>query len=450
MPPTLRAATYELEFDDLYARMWDIATDDRGDQTRLYEPAPRDALKWLIADLSGTPAESGRTTPENDAIRRQVHRVLKDEGWAERLSETRFRLLRPPSKADDFAALHTLMSVIPAGRWTTYGDVGSLVDVHSRGLGSHIKSCSHCPNAVRVLAAGGQRHGSGFRWSNPDRNDDPNDVLEQEGVRFENGRAAPEQYLPALELARLFASRQVRQQSFDWPTIEWVKVPVDRESQEPNGSPIRMRHFLDCSHWFRGADERLLGEPPLLATNDQMRGLSACLTCVAKAKSANNPARGPRLPASPASITAPPKASQFLRPRDIATDGIALIAVRREQRFLRHHLLGDRTEAPCAICGRLLPSRLLVAAHITPRYTLSEAERLDFTSAAMLACTLGCDALFEHGYIAVDDEGHLLAHRDAESEALSLIVSELTGRRVEAFGPATAPRFSSHRTLHQS
>jgi alkylated DNA nucleotide flippase Atl1 len=345
MPPILRAATYELDFDVLYARMWEIAISDRGDATRLYAPAPGEALKWLIAELAGTPAESGRTMPENDAIRREAHRVLEDEGWAERLSETRFRLLRLPVQTDEFAALHTLMSVIPAGRWTTYGDLGSLVDVHSRGLGSHIKNCPRCPNAVRVLTSSGQRHGSGFRWSNPDRNEDANDVLEREGVRFENGRAAAEQYLPAPELVRLWAARQDQEDSFDWPTIEWAKVPIDRESEEPNGSPIRMRHFLDCPHWYRDADGRLLGEPPLLATDDQMRSLPACQTCVVKAESANNPARGPRMTAEPLASTSAPKLSRFPTPSDITTDGVALVAVRREQRFLRQHLLRAATPA---------------------------------------------------------------------------------------------------------
>ena len=38
MSPMLTAHGYELDFDDLYARMWAIAVDDRGDGTRLYRP----------------------------------------------------------------------------------------------------------------------------------------------------------------------------------------------------------------------------------------------------------------------------------------------------------------------------------------------------------------------------------------------------------------------------
>ena len=75
----LFAHGFELDLDDLYARMWELAIDDRGDGTRLYSPAKQEALKWFIADLAGTPAEPGKTLPANNAIREQVHRVLNPE-----------------------------------------------------------------------------------------------------------------------------------------------------------------------------------------------------------------------------------------------------------------------------------------------------------------------------------------------------------------------------------
>ena len=97
MPPIVSAQGFELDFDDLYTRLWEMAIDDRGDGTRLYRPSKQEALKWLIADLSGTPAEPGKTLPANNAIRDQVHRLLEDTGSAERISQTRFRLLRAPA-----------------------------------------------------------------------------------------------------------------------------------------------------------------------------------------------------------------------------------------------------------------------------------------------------------------------------------------------------------------
>lgn len=86
------------------------------------------------------------------------------------------------------------------------------------------------------------------------------------------------------------------------------------------------------------------------------------------------------------------------------TDKIVNGTVRLEQRALRQHLLGKREIAECGICGRSLISSLLVAAHIKPRNICSENERLD-PNVVMLACALGCDALFEKGVIYVDSKG---------------------------------------------
>lgn len=447
MPRILATDSYSLDFDELYARMWEIATDDQHDGTRLFRPDSQSALKWLIAELSGTPAVPGKTRRDNNLLREQAHAALED-GWAERITETSFRLLRPPVQSDKYALLHDLMSVIPTGRWTTYGELGSLVEIHPIGLGSHIKNCRDCPNAVRVLQARGQFHGPGFRWSDESQaNMDPNEVLRQEGVVTTGGRAARAQFVDGAELSDLLAASAVPR--FQWPTIEWVKVPVDRETGEPNGSPIRARHFLDCSHWYRDDEGNLLGAPPILATSRQMHELEACKDCATKAAAASNPEVGPRLTDVPeASLSSESALSPSTWFTPELTDDIAMTAIRREQQHLRKHLLAQRSEAPCALCGRTLPKGVLVAAHIAPRHALNEAERLDFASAAMLACSLGCDSLFERGYVAIDDTGHIVEHLRVDNDALNKAVTMLVGREVPAFTSLTAPRFAQHRALH--
>ena len=50
----LAAQSYELDFDELHAQMWEAAEVEPGG-TRLYTSAGDNALKWLIARLSGTP-----------------------------------------------------------------------------------------------------------------------------------------------------------------------------------------------------------------------------------------------------------------------------------------------------------------------------------------------------------------------------------------------------------
>jgi hypothetical protein len=86
-------------------------------------------------------------------------------------------------------------------------------------------------------------------------------------------------------------------------------------------------------------------------------------------------------------------------------DGLASVKVRREQAQLRTVLAGDRDVAACALCGHEFPMGFLVAAHIKKRSLCSDDERRDLRHVAMLACTFGCDALYESGWITVDASG---------------------------------------------
>ncbi len=100
---------------------------------------------------------------------------------------------------------------------------------------------------------------------------------------------------------------------------------------------------------------------------------------------------------------------------------------RIEQAFLRNYLLAGRTVAPCGFCGSALPKDLLVAAHLKRRADLSRDERLRFADVAGLACTLGCDSLYEHGYLGVDDDGRLLVS-PTDVPALDARLEALRGR----------------------
>ncbi|MFD8980064.1 DNA-binding protein [Streptomyces sp. NPDC059564] len=90
----------------------------------------------------------------------------------------------------DWTGLHTLLNAVPAGRWTTYGDVAAVISSHAVPVGTHLATCGQCPNAWRVLNASG-RVSPGFRWTDPTRTDSPADVLTTEGVRFDAGAADP-------------------------------------------------------------------------------------------------------------------------------------------------------------------------------------------------------------------------------------------------------------------
>lgn len=384
--------------------------------------------------------------------------------------------------------------------------------------------------------------------------------------------------------------------TYDYPTVEWVKVPVDRATGRANGRPIERRHFADCDHWYRNEDGSLVGAPARLATDQQMASLAPCADCAYRARRNGHPERGERLGSTGAprqfwwvsqgynfdiaiqqqTLWSLPKkgrdlpdrrllkemrtgdvvlhyADQYLRavsvvrtpwrpatrpegyrmrpgdgddgwlvevdvrqtgldlhfhdiasvishgapgpldkngtPRQLyvarlsedeanalldavgatvpagaleepgllgmpdsvldldTTDATSVSRVRREQAHLRRHLLAGRSEAPCALCSRVLPQHLLVAAHIVPRRHLDDAERLDFRGSAMLACSLGCDALFEWGHVVVDPSGMVRAGRPS-GPATAEAVAVLEARTCTAHNEHTALRFAQHRASH--
>jgi alkylated DNA nucleotide flippase Atl1 len=101
-----------------------------------------------------------------------------------------------------WSALSQVLQAIPAGSWTTYGDVAAVIGTHPVPLGQRLAN-HPSPNAHRVLAAGGFV-ASNFRWIEPGRTDSGREALELEGVTFdEAGRADQAEHLMAEELAVL-------------------------------------------------------------------------------------------------------------------------------------------------------------------------------------------------------------------------------------------------------
>ncbi|MCX4095312.1 GmrSD restriction endonuclease domain-containing protein [Nocardia sp. alder85J] len=103
-----------------------------------------------------------------------------------------------------WVALNRLLELVPAGRWTTYGDVATVIGTAAQPLGMRLASVP-TPNAHRVLSVQGAISPT-FRWSEPGRTDDPREVLEGEGIQFNSaGRAEPAQRLTLDDLGRLRA-----------------------------------------------------------------------------------------------------------------------------------------------------------------------------------------------------------------------------------------------------
>ncbi|WLS43264.1 HNH endonuclease signature motif containing protein [Micromonospora profundi] len=118
---------------------------------------------------------------------------------------------------------------------------------------------------------------------------------------------------------------------------------------------------------------------------------------------------------------------------------------RGEQPALRRRLLGSMAEAECAICGETYPARFLWAAHIKPRSVCTDTERRDLTHVGMLACVFGCDALFEAGYISINENGHIVTSAsEPEHKAIANKLANLEGRPVSAHTKASAAYFAWH------
>jgi hypothetical protein len=130
------------------------------------------------------------------------------------------------------------------------------------------------------------------------------------------------------------------------------------------------------------------------------------------------------------------------------TDGEAIARIRREQGALRAHLLSGRTDAACSVCGRDVPANLLVAGHIIPRAELSDDERHQFEAIAMLICLLGCDALFEYGYVVVDEGGVIAPGRTTHHPTLTAEVTKRVGNKSPAWSDSNSLAFRAHELRH--
>ncbi len=102
----------------------------------------------------------------------------------------------------DWSRIDAAVRAIPAGYWTSYGDLAALGQTHAQPVGTHLAS-SRVENAHRVLDNQG-RVAAGFHWLDPADGRDVRAVLQGEGLEFRaDGSAAPEQHLDGYDLAQL-------------------------------------------------------------------------------------------------------------------------------------------------------------------------------------------------------------------------------------------------------
>ncbi|MFD9704181.1 hypothetical protein [Lentzea sp. NPDC059081] len=128
-------------------------------------------------------------------------------------------------------------------------------------------------------------------------------------------------------------------------------------------------------------------------------------------------------------------------------DGVSVTTVRKEQRWLKSKAFGNAELVECELCGEMQPQRLIWAAHIKRRADCSEEERRRWRNNIIAACKLGCDDLFEHGYVYVGEDLRIQAGPPARGleSVLAFIEQRLAGRTVSDRGGARAPMFAAHR-----
>jgi 5-methylcytosine-specific restriction endonuclease McrA len=128
------------------------------------------------------------------------------------------------------------------------------------------------------------------------------------------------------------------------------------------------------------------------------------------------------------------------------TDGMRSQATSRKEQHILHAILFKKnTEAQCAICNRTFPTDLMVAAHIKPRRDCNPSERTN-PNVVMPLCKMGCDDLFEKGYILVDEFGVVRANNQKLVPLdLNRAMREITGKKCTHFNSETADLFNSKR-----
>ncbi|HEC08826.1 MAG TPA: DUF262 domain-containing protein [Acidimicrobiales bacterium] len=173
-------------------------------------------LSGYNSELSNSSFEVKREQLATSGLRLNQE-IARQEKWsrpqilarADRLAERIIGNWPGPSEVEQaestpsvWLRLARVLAMVPAGAWTTYGDVATVIGTHPVPLGNRLAN-HPAPNAHRVLTSSGEIS-PGFRWLDSNRLETPREVLEAEGVRFDaEGHADPLQRLNAEELAEL-------------------------------------------------------------------------------------------------------------------------------------------------------------------------------------------------------------------------------------------------------
>jgi len=120
---------------------------------------------------------------------------------------------------------------------------------------------------------------------------------------------------------------------------------------------------------------------------------------------------------------------------------------RAEQSALREVLLRGRASGECALCGRTMDSRLLVAAHIKKRSACTDTEKRDLANIGMLACRFGCDELYERGFISIGPDWSVMVQSSLSDQVVLRYIEDTVRDSIKP-RPGSSAYFEWHRHEH--
>lgn len=122
---------------------------------------------------------------------------------------------------------------------------------------------------------------------------------------------------------------------------------------------------------------------------------------------------------------------------------------RTEQFILRNYLLGGQEFGNCAICNKQLPISFLATAHIKKRSNCSDDEKRDL-HIVMPTCYLGCDKIFEDGYVVVK-EGKIASNYRSKpiTPVLKNYIDCIEGEECAIVNELNLKYFDFHRSINE-
>ena len=125
-------------------------------------------------------------------------------------------------------------------------------------------------------------------------------------------------------------------------------------------------------------------------------------------------------------------------------DSTSQVTSRKEQAYLRKSLFKNHPFGKCCICGEEFPVTFLVAAHIKKRSSCTLDEKKDFGNIVAPMCKMGCDELYEKGYVGVQNGKVIVLKKFPSSIKLGKYLDGISQNSCSFWHKNTEKYFSWH------